>query len=56
MKGDCKIRTEKPKTVSVYLRISEELKEKFKEALIKNDESQSDILRSCIKKYVEKSK
>ena len=51
-----KINTSKPKTVQIFTRISEELKKEFQEVLIKNDEKQSDVIRSLIKQYIKKSK
>ncbi len=51
-----KIKTDRPKTVQIFTRISEELKEEFQDVLIKNDEKQSDVIRSLIKQYIKKNK
>ena len=51
-----KINTSKPKTVQIFTRISEELKKDFQDVLIKNDEKQSDVIRSLIKQYIKKNK
>ena len=55
MKGE-KIKTDRPKTVQIFTRISEELKKDFQEVLIKNDEKQSDVIRSLIKQYIKENK
>jgi antitoxin component of RelBE/YafQ-DinJ toxin-antitoxin module len=51
-----KIKTDRPKTVQIFTRISEELKEEFQDVLIKNDEKQSDVIRSFIKQYIKENK
>ncbi len=50
------IKTDKPKTVKVFTRISEELKSEFQEVLLKKDEKQSDVIRNLIKRYIQESK
>jgi len=50
------IRTDKPKTVQIYTRISEDLKNEFQKVLLKKDEKQSDVIRDLIKKYIAENK
>jgi len=40
----------------VIVRLPKELKEEFKEALLKNDAIQSKVLRRCIREYIDKNK
>jgi len=55
-KGVERLRTAKNKTEVVKTRISEELKKEFEECLKQNDDSQSEILRKCVRNYIRQTK
>jgi len=40
----------------IIVRLPKGLKEEFKEALIKNDAVQSNVIRRCIREYINKNK
>ena len=40
----------------IVIRLPKDLKEEFKEALLKNDAIQSNVLRRCIREYINKNK
>lgn len=52
-----KIKESEPKNdEQIIVRLPKGLKEEFKEALIKNDAVQSNVIRRCIREYINKNK
>ena len=40
----------------INIKVSEKMMNEFDEALEKNDETKSEVIRSCIRSYIKKSK
>ena len=47
---------EEPLSSKIIIRVTDKMKDDFKEALKSNDAIQSNVLRRCIKNYIEENK